>query len=233
MMTCIYVLDQTNKVHSDAKTKVEQLEQDVADLQQALMTSRNKRMRCFRRSKVDRDSDNQQLLKLIEKDVVSSVATVLSDLCVPGEWMLMQKLHAEVVRFISGVQGISIRLLQIDRKGHKSALFSRGRIGLEERPILHETMLMSLSYEFDKLIRLKWDVLLEGKHRRIQFINKLWTNPHDSAHVQESAYIVAKLVGFREGGNLSKQMFELNFVLPSDDRPWIMGWKPISNLLNL
>ncbi|GJY22162.1 hypothetical protein Tco_0394728 [Tanacetum coccineum] len=47
------------------------------------------------RSKVDRDSDNQQLLKLTEKDVVSSVATVLSDLCVPGEWMLMQKLHAE------------------------------------------------------------------------------------------------------------------------------------------
>ena len=48
------------------------------------------------RSRVDRDSDNQQLLHLEEKDVVSSVATVLSDLCGPGEWMPMEKLHAKV-----------------------------------------------------------------------------------------------------------------------------------------
>ncbi|XP_065875564.1 FHA domain-containing protein FHA2 [Euphorbia lathyris] len=48
------------------------------------------------RSRIDRDSDNQQLLQLEEKDVVSSVATVLSDLCGPGEWMPMEKLHAEL-----------------------------------------------------------------------------------------------------------------------------------------
>ncbi|KAM5563038.1 FHA domain-containing protein FHA2 [Rosa sericea] len=55
------------------------------------------------RSRVDRDSDNQQLLLLEEKDVVSSVATVLSDLCGPGEWMPMEKLHAELVEQYSGV----------------------------------------------------------------------------------------------------------------------------------
>lgn len=49
------------------------------------------------RSRADRDSDNQQLLQLEEKDVVSSVATVLSDLCGPGEWMPMAKLHSEVI----------------------------------------------------------------------------------------------------------------------------------------
>lgn len=49
------------------------------------------------RSRADRDSDNQQLLQLEEKDVVSSVATVLSDLCGPGEWMPMAKLHAELI----------------------------------------------------------------------------------------------------------------------------------------
>ncbi|KAJ9543407.1 hypothetical protein OSB04_023114 [Centaurea solstitialis] len=49
------------------------------------------------RSRVDRDSDNQQLLQLEEKDVVSSVATVLSDLCGPGEWMPMEKLHSELL----------------------------------------------------------------------------------------------------------------------------------------
>ncbi|ONK56217.1 uncharacterized protein A4U43_C10F5330 [Asparagus officinalis] len=47
------------------------------------------------RARIDREADNQQLLQLEEKDVVSSVATVLSDLCGPGEWMPMAKLHAE------------------------------------------------------------------------------------------------------------------------------------------
>ncbi|KAM3373823.1 transcriptional activator FHA1 [Capsicum galapagoense] len=45
----------------------------------------------------DRDADNQQLLQLEEKDVVSSVANVLSDLCGPGDWMPMENLHAELV----------------------------------------------------------------------------------------------------------------------------------------
>ncbi|VFR02024.1 unnamed protein product [Cuscuta campestris] len=50
------------------------------------------------RLRIDRtDVDNQQLLQLEEKDVVSSVANVLSDLCGPGEWMAMEKLHAELV----------------------------------------------------------------------------------------------------------------------------------------
>ena len=80
---------------------------------------------------------------------------------------------------------------------------------------------------------IKWEIPLDGKHRRIQFINKLWTNPHDTQNVQESAEIVAKLVGFCEGGNMSREMFELNFALPSDKRPWIMGWNQISNLLHL
>nr|KYP38430.1 hypothetical protein KK1_040326 [Cajanus cajan] len=52
------------------------------------------------RSRVDRDADNLQLQQLEEKDVVSSVATVLSDLCGPGEWMPMEKLHAEVLCLI-------------------------------------------------------------------------------------------------------------------------------------
>lgn len=48
------------------------------------------------RAKVDREADDQQVLQLEEKDVVSSVATVLSDLCGPGEWMPMEKLHSMV-----------------------------------------------------------------------------------------------------------------------------------------
>ncbi|KAJ8634319.1 hypothetical protein MRB53_027655 [Persea americana] len=49
------------------------------------------------RSRADREADNQQLLLLEEKDVVSNVANVLSDLCGPGEWMPMAKLHAQLL----------------------------------------------------------------------------------------------------------------------------------------
>ncbi|TYH07390.1 hypothetical protein ES288_A08G229900v1 [Gossypium darwinii] len=48
-------------------------------------------------SSVDCESNNQQLMQLEEKDVVTSVATVLPDLCGPGEWMTMEKLHTELV----------------------------------------------------------------------------------------------------------------------------------------
>ena len=41
--------------------------------------------------------DNQHILQLEEKEVVSSVATVLSDLCGPGQYMPMRKLHTELV----------------------------------------------------------------------------------------------------------------------------------------
>ncbi|VVB17764.1 unnamed protein product [Arabis nemorensis] len=46
--------------------------------------------------RVDREADDQQVLQLEEKDVVSSVANVLSDLCGPGEWMPMEKLHSVI-----------------------------------------------------------------------------------------------------------------------------------------
>ncbi|KAF8019122.1 hypothetical protein BT93_H3873 [Corymbia citriodora subsp. variegata] len=55
------------------------------------------------RSRIDRDADNQQLMQLEEKDVVSSVAIVLSDLCGPGEWMPMEKLHTELLEQYSNV----------------------------------------------------------------------------------------------------------------------------------
>ncbi|XP_057808928.1 FHA domain-containing protein FHA2-like [Salvia miltiorrhiza] len=55
------------------------------------------------RTRVDREADNQQLLQLEEKDVVTSVATVLSDICGPGDWMPMEKLHSELVEQFSDV----------------------------------------------------------------------------------------------------------------------------------
>ncbi|PIM97646.1 Kinesin-like protein [Handroanthus impetiginosus] len=102
-----------------------------------------------------------------------------------------------------------------------------------EREFLAKRLTTRLTAEERDTLYMKWEVPLEGKQRKMQFINKLWTNPHDQRHVQESAEIVAKLVGFCEGGNMSKEMFELNFVLPSDKRHWFVGWNQISDLLHL
>lgn len=100
-----------------------------------------------------------------------------------------------------------------------------------EREFLAKRLSSRLTAEERDSLYIKWDVPLDGKHRRLQFVSKLWTDPHDTKHIQESAEIVAKLVGFCEGGNMSKEMFELNFAIPADKRPWMMGWNQISNLL--
>ncbi|TQD94753.1 hypothetical protein C1H46_019607 [Malus baccata] len=72
-----------------------------------------------------------------------------------------------------------------------------------------------------------------AKRRRLQLVNKLWADSHNMQNVQESAEVVAKLVGFCESGeHISKEMLELNFAHPSDKKTW-MGWNLISNLLNL
>ena len=42
------------------------------------------------------ETDNSQWIQKEEKDVVSDIATMLSDLCGPGEWISMSKLHYEV-----------------------------------------------------------------------------------------------------------------------------------------
>lgn len=90
-----------------------------------------------------------------------------------------------------------------------------------------------LTEEERERLYIKWQVPLEGKQRKLQLVNKLWTNPSDRAHVEESADIVARLVGFCEGESVAKEMFELNFALPENKKPWLLGWEPISNFLKL
>lgn len=49
------------------------------------------------RSMADREADNQLLLQLEEKEVISSVATLLPSLSGPGEQFPIEKLHAKVM----------------------------------------------------------------------------------------------------------------------------------------
>ncbi|XP_068636422.1 kinesin-like protein NACK1 [Aristolochia californica] len=102
-----------------------------------------------------------------------------------------------------------------------------------EREFLAKRLNSRITAEERQMLYIKWEVPLEGKNRRLQLVNKLWANLHDTKHIEESAQIVAKLVGFCEGGNVTKEMFELNFAVPSDKKHWFLGWNPISNLLHL
>ncbi|XP_020251958.1 kinesin-like protein KIN-7A [Asparagus officinalis] len=102
----------------------------------------------------------------------------------------------------------------------------------QEREFLSKRVNSRLTEEERERLYRKWDIPLDGKQRRLQLINKLWTDTDNRAHIEESADIVARLVGFCESRNVSKEMFELNFALPANKRPWLMGWQPISSLLH-
>jgi centromeric protein E len=66
----------------------------------------------------------------------------------------------------------------------------------QEREYLAKRMNCKLTAEERELLYSRWEVPPVGKQRRLQFVNKLWTNPYDMQHIQESAQIVAKLVDF-------------------------------------
>lgn len=103
----------------------------------------------------------------------------------------------------------------------------------QEREYLAKRVSSKLTAEEREMLYAKWEIPPVGKQRRLQLVNKLWTDPLNMKHIEESAEIVAKLVGFCETSeHFSKEMFELNFVNPCDKRTW-MGWNLISNFLHL
>ncbi|MFS7916598.1 putative plus-end-directed kinesin ATPase [Helianthus anomalus] len=103
----------------------------------------------------------------------------------------------------------------------------------QEREYLAKRVSTELSAEEREGLYKKWEIPVGGgkQRRRLQLVNRLWTDPLNLSQVKESAEIVAKLVGFCETG--SKEMFALNFVNPSDKKSWMGGWNMISNLLHL
>ncbi|KAL6884532.1 hypothetical protein ACP4OV_010468 [Aristida adscensionis] len=115
--------------------------------------------------------------------------------------------------------------------GDEISLASSIRALRNEREFLARRMGSRLTEEERERLFIKWQVPLDAKQRKLQLVNRLWTDPNDKAHIEESADIVARLVGFCEGGNISKEMFELNFAVPASRKPWLVGWQPISNMI--
>ncbi|XP_071691739.1 kinesin-like protein NACK2 [Rutidosis leptorrhynchoides] len=103
-----------------------------------------------------------------------------------------------------------------------------------EREYLAKRVTTKLRADEREMLYRRWDIPVEGKQRRrMQLVNRLWTDPLNMAHIKESAEIVAQLVGFGESGeHASKEMFALNFVNPSEEKGR-MGWNMISNLWHL
>ncbi|XP_057419244.1 kinesin-like protein KIN-7B isoform X2 [Lotus japonicus] len=102
----------------------------------------------------------------------------------------------------------------------------------QEREYLSKRVNTKLTAEEREYLYAKWEVPPVGKQRRLQLVNKFWTDPYNLQHVQESAEIVAKLIDFCVSDENSKDMFELNFASPYNKKTW-GGWNFISNLLNL
>ncbi|XP_078445883.1 ATP binding microtubule motor family protein [Wolffia australiana] len=119
-----------------------------------------------------------------------------------------------------------------DEPQNLASLASSARALRQERELLAKRMITRMTAEERAGMYQRWAVAMDSKQRRMQVANKLWTDPADAENVEESAHLVARLVGLGEGGEpVPKEMFELNLALPEARRPWLLIWNPIQNLL--
>ncbi|KAL3639104.1 hypothetical protein CASFOL_017011 [Castilleja foliolosa] len=86
-----------------------------------------------------------------------------------------------------------------------------------EREMLSRRMLRKYSSKERESLFQKWGIDVKSKQRRVQLSRLLWTDTTNMEHINESAAIVAKLVGLKETGQAPKEMFGLSF-LPASSR---------------
>ncbi|XP_023002205.1 kinesin-like protein KIN-7E isoform X2 [Cucurbita maxima] len=92
-----------------------------------------------------------------------------------------------------------------------------------EREMLVKRIKKKFSVKERDTLYKKWGIDLKTKQRSIQLAKKLWTRTKDFDHIHESAALVAKLLGFVEPSQVSREMFGLSFSLQSLDQrsfPW-------------
>ncbi|CAN8277003.1 unnamed protein product [Cochlearia groenlandica] len=71
----------------------------------------------------------------------------------------------------------------------------------------------------------KWGIEANSKQRSLQVAHKIWTKTQDIEHVQESASLVAKLLGFVEPNRMPKEMFGLSLLPRSMENVKPSGWR--------
>ncbi|XP_051123947.1 kinesin-like protein KIN-7F [Andrographis paniculata] len=90
-----------------------------------------------------------------------------------------------------------------------------------ERDMLSRRMLRKISSKEREELYAKWGVDIKSKQRRAQLCQKLWTDTTNMDHIQESAALVSKLMGFKEPGEVTKEMFGLSFT----PKPGAFRWR--------
>lgn len=110
------------------------------------------------------------------------------------------------------------------QNGQKLTLTSSLKTLLRERQMLSRLVYKRLAENERNKIYLKWGISLNSKKRRLQLVERLWSNTESMDHISESAAIMAKLIRFSEKGQAIKEMFGLSFTLPSLKRR-SFGWK--------
>ncbi|KAL2246517.1 UNVERIFIED_CONTAM: Kinesin-like protein KIN-7F [Sesamum indicum] len=97
--------------------------------------------------------------------------------------------------------------------GKRLTLSSSAKTLRRERRMLTEQMSKKFSEQERENLFLEWGIGLNTKLRRQQLANLVWTKTEDINHIANSAFLVAKLVGFIEPGQApKKEMFGLNFA---------------------
>ncbi|EPS66111.1 hypothetical protein M569_08665, partial [Genlisea aurea] len=80
-----------------------------------------------------------------------------------------------------------------------------------EREMLSRRMLKMFTTKEREALFNKWGIDLKSKQRRLQLCKILWADSQNMEHINESADIVAKLVGFKATEQAPKEMFGLSF----------------------
>ncbi|KAK2978289.1 hypothetical protein RJ640_017140, partial [Escallonia rubra] len=83
-----------------------------------------------------------------------------------------------------------------------------------ERETLSRLMYKRFTHQERNRFYEKWGISLNSKRRRLQLVQRLWSDTEDMNHVKESAAIVAKLIRFSEQGQAVKETFGLSFTPP-------------------
>lgn len=89
-----------------------------------------------------------------------------------------------------------------------------------EREMLCKLMLKMLSEKERLDLYRQWGIELKSKRRKVQLVRRLWADTTDISHIQDSADLVARLVGI---GQAPKEMFGLSFSpaqVPRRSQSW-------------
>lgn len=97
--------------------------------------------------------------------------------------------------------------------GQRLTLTSSAKTLRQERQTLSELMQKKLSEKERDGLFVEWGIGLNTKRRRMQLANLVWSKSDDINHINESANLVAKLVGFLDPGQTPcKEVFGMNLT---------------------